>query len=59
MLEKVVTHFDIVFVIWALALGLAWSVVTTSRAQSGNVQASSDQQSSLGWIVNDGGSSWP
>lgn len=44
-------HFDVVVVIWALALVLAWSVISLSRADLTNDQWSGAQQHGPVWVV--------
>jgi hypothetical protein len=51
MREQLVRHFDVVVVIWALSLCLAFMLVGLSRAQLGNEQWTSGHQTSADWTV--------
>jgi hypothetical protein len=44
-------HFDVVVVIWALALAVGWSVFAVSRSQTTNEQWSSPPQAAPAWVV--------
>jgi hypothetical protein len=44
-------HFDLVVVIWVLALAVGWSMVTLSHAQLRADQWSSAPQSGPVWVV--------
>jgi hypothetical protein len=44
-------RFDVVVVVWVLALAIGWSFYTLSRAQLTNSQWSSAPQSGPAWVV--------
>ena len=44
-------HFDVVVVVWVLALALGWSLVTLSRAHVPAEQWSSAPQSGPVWVI--------
>jgi len=50
MREALVTHFDVVVVIWVLALLVGWSLVAISHAQLSADQWSSAPQSGPAWV---------
>jgi hypothetical protein len=54
MREEISRHFDVVIVIWVLALAVGWSMVTLSHAQLNPNQWSSTPNSGPVWMV-DGG----
>ncbi|MGA2513792.1 MAG: hypothetical protein ABSG37_09265 [Candidatus Limnocylindrales bacterium] len=47
-------HFDLVVVIWVLALAIAWSVVVLSKANLPADQWSSAPQSGPAWVTASG-----
>ena len=51
MREEFVKHFDVVVVIWVLALAVGWSVMTLSRAQLSSDQWTSAPQNGPAWVV--------
>ena len=51
MREQLVRHFDVVVVVWALALCLGWTLVSLSRAQLSSDQWSQGHQLSADWTV--------
>jgi len=48
--ESLGRHFDVVVVIWVLALALGWSLVALSRANLTTDQWSSAPQSGPAWV---------
>jgi hypothetical protein len=54
MRETLISHFDVVVVVWALALALSWTVLVLSRAELTNDQWSHAPQAGPVWIVPDG-----
>jgi len=48
-------HFDLVVVIWVLALVVGWSMVTLSKANLSADQWSSPPQSGPAWVIPSGG----
>jgi heme A synthase len=54
MREALGRHFDLVVVIWILALAVGWSMVTLSRASLSADQWSSAPQSGAAWVVPSG-----
>jgi hypothetical protein len=54
MRESLSRHFDVVVVIWVLALALGWSMVTLSHAQLSGDQWSSAPQSGPAWVIPSG-----
>ena len=55
MRESIGHHFDVVVVIWILALAVGWSMVSLSRAQLSADQWSSPPQSGPVWVVSGAG----
>jgi hypothetical protein len=51
MREIFVRHFDVVVVVWVLALAVAWSALALSRAQLTTDQWSSQPQNGPAWVV--------
>jgi heme A synthase len=51
MREALGRRFDLVVVIWILALAVGWSMVTLSRASLSADQWSSAPQSGPAWVV--------
>ena len=51
MRAYLVRHFDIVVVVWALTLGIAWTVVAVSRCPLCPDQWSSEPPSGPVWVV--------
>jgi hypothetical protein len=51
MRAQLISHFDVVVVVWALALGIAWTVVVLSRSQLSADQWSSEPPSGPIWAV--------
>jgi hypothetical protein len=51
MRESTSHHFDLVVVIWVLALAVGWSMCSLSRAQLSADQWSSPPQSGPVWVV--------
>lgn len=51
MRAELVRHFDVVVVIWTLALVVGWSFVTLSRAPLTNAQWDHAPQAGPAWIV--------
>jgi hypothetical protein len=49
-------HFDLVIVIWVLALAVGWSMVSLSRASLSADQWSSAPQSGPAWVIPGGDS---
>jgi len=49
--ETLGRHFDVVVVVWVLALALGWSMVTLSKAQLRTDQWSSAPQSGPVWVI--------
>ena len=47
-------HFDVVVVIWILALAIGWSVVSLSKAQLSGDQWSSAPQNGPAWVIPSG-----
>jgi hypothetical protein len=54
MRESLSHHFDVVVVVWVLALALGWSLVTLSRAQLPGNQWSGAQQNGPAWVIPSG-----
>jgi hypothetical protein len=54
MREAISRHFDVVVVVWVLALAVAWSMVTLSQARQAGDQWSNAPQNGPAWIVTDG-----
>ncbi|MGD0123382.1 MAG: hypothetical protein ABSC46_12575 [Candidatus Limnocylindrales bacterium] len=44
-------HFDVVVVVWVLALALGWSMVTLSHANLRTDQWSSAPQNGPAWVI--------
>jgi hypothetical protein len=53
MRELVVRRFDVVIVIWVLALAIGWSYCALARTELTNTQWSSAPQSGPAWVVTD------
>jgi hypothetical protein len=53
MRAQLLRHLDVVVVVWALALGLAWTLVVLSRTETGDTQWCSWEHSGPAWIVGD------
>jgi heme A synthase len=51
MREELVRHFDVVVVIWVLALAVGWSMVALARAPLSDAQWSTGAQSGPAWVV--------
>ncbi|MGD0861911.1 MAG: hypothetical protein ABSA21_04040 [Candidatus Limnocylindrales bacterium] len=51
MRVELVRHFDVIVVIWALALVVGWMLVTLSRAPLSNSQWDQPPQSGPAWVV--------
>jgi heme A synthase len=51
MRQQLGRHFDVVIVIWVLALALGWSLVTLSRAPLSGDQWSAAPQTGAAWVV--------
>jgi heme A synthase len=51
MRQDLVRHFDVVVVIWVLALAVGWTMVTLSRAPLSNDQWSGAQPAAPAWVV--------
>ena len=56
MRESLGHHFDVVVVIWVLALAVGWSMFSLSRATLSADQWSSAPQSGPAWVVSGGDS---
>jgi hypothetical protein len=54
MRESIGRHFDVVVVIWILALALGWSLVSLSRAQLSADQWSAAPQNGPAWVFPSG-----
>jgi hypothetical protein len=56
MREAFLAHFDVVVVIWVLALAIGWSIFALSHAQLSQDQWSQAPQNVPAWVVsNDAG----
>jgi hypothetical protein len=51
MRAELVRHFDVVVVIWTLALVVGWSVVTLSRTPLTNAQWDHAGQNGPAWVI--------
>lgn len=51
MRESLVRHFDVVVIIWVLALCVGWTMFTLSRSTLGYDQGSGWAQSGPDWVV--------
>jgi heme A synthase len=51
MRAELARHFDVVVVVWVLALFVAWSVVSLSRAPLSNAQWDQGPQAGAVWVV--------
>lgn len=51
MREAVLEHFDVLVVVWVLALAIGWSVVALSHSQLSADQWSSAPQNGPAWVV--------
>jgi hypothetical protein len=49
--ESLGRHFDVVVVIWVLALALGWSLLALSRANLASDQWSAAPQSGPAWVI--------
>jgi hypothetical protein len=54
MRETLSRHFDLVVVIWVLALAVGWSMVSLSKAQLSADQWSAAPQSGPVWVIPSG-----
>jgi hypothetical protein len=54
MRETIGRHFDVVVVIWVLALAVGWSLVSLSKAQLSADQWSPRPQSGPAWVIPSG-----
>jgi hypothetical protein len=54
MREALGRHFDLVVVIWVLALAVGWSVVTLSKANLPAAGWSSVPQAGPAWVIPSG-----
>jgi hypothetical protein len=57
MREAFLKHFDVVVVVWVLALAVGWSLVAISRSPLPADQWSGAPQAESGWALSDG-SNW-
>jgi hypothetical protein len=51
MRAELTRHFDVVVVVWVLALFVAWSVITLSRATLTNATWDQAPQAGPAWVV--------
>jgi hypothetical protein len=51
MRESLIRHFDVVVVIWVLALCVGWTLFTVSRSPQGYAQSSGWAQIGPDWVV--------
>lgn len=51
MRAELTRHFDVVVIVWVLALFVAWSVITLSRAPLTNAAWDHAPQSGPAWVV--------
>jgi|GEM_PF-1640651 heme A synthase len=51
MRAELARHFDVVVVVWMLALFVSWSVITLSRAPLSNAQWDQGPQAGAVWVV--------
>jgi hypothetical protein len=51
MRESISRHFDVVVVVWVLALAVGWCVLSLSRAQLSADQWSNPPQNGPAWVV--------
>jgi len=51
MRESLVHHFDVVVVIWVLALAVGWSMLALGHAQLGSQQWTATPQTGPAWMV--------
>jgi hypothetical protein len=54
MREAVLEHFDVVVVIWVLALAVGWSMFALSHSQLSQDQWSQVPQNGPAWVIVDG-----
>ena len=54
MSQAVVRHFDVIVVIWVLALCGGWTLFTVSRSPQGYTQSSGWAQVGPDWVVTGG-----
>ncbi len=57
MRQAVVRHFDVIVVIWVLALCVGWTLFTVSRSAQGYTQTSGWAQVGPDWVVTGGNTS--
>jgi hypothetical protein len=53
MRDEFAKHFDVVVVVWVLALALGWSLVMLSRSHLSNNQWTGDTQNHPAWVISD------
>jgi hypothetical protein len=53
MRESLAHHFDVIVVIWVLALAVGWSLVALSHASLSNDQWSATTAPGPAWVVPD------
>ncbi|HEX7431936.1 MAG TPA: hypothetical protein VF293_07070 [Candidatus Limnocylindrales bacterium] len=51
MRETLAHHFDVVVVVWVLALAVGWSMLALARAPLSDAQWSYGTQSGPAWVV--------
>ncbi len=51
MRQSLVQHFDVVVVIWVLALAVGWSMVALARAPMSEAGWSYETQAGPAWVV--------
>ena len=49
--ETLVRHFDVVVVVWVLALAVGWSMIALARAPLSDAGWSFGMQSGPAWVV--------
>lgn len=56
MRATLAAHFDVLVVVWALALAVGWCCLVTGRAQPDPSQWSAPPQAGPAWVVTGAGS---
>jgi hypothetical protein len=51
MRAQLIRHLDLVIVIWALALGVVWTMVAISRTETGDTQWFHANQAGPAWVI--------
>lgn len=51
MRAQLIRNLDVVIVVWALALGMAWTCLAIARTETGATQWCSGDQSGPVWLI--------